>query len=394
MRNESYSRIKLAVISLTFFAFTAVAGEVQRGVLDQGAVAGVQQGFPAFVVSRSTPDGRFAIVAAGMADMEKETPVSQNDGFHIASITKTVTATAVLKLVDEGRIGFESRLVDLLPATLIDAIPFHERMTVRQLLTHRSGIYSPNNDPAYWVPLIGPGATMPFYWSSEDIVHFADEGRNAPLFEPGEGQAYGDINYVLLSLIVEAVSGTPYKQFVEERIFHPVGMARTWFLSDLQKRKPPPFPRVRAYTLVSDIILDAFAFDDSFQRVAGGLAETSEGQERSDGAAGIISTAADLDRFFRALFGGRLLSAGSTAFLLGVADEASKDGSLEVLRSYQKPYGTIVTAEGDGPGTNAIVAYRPKDGVLVVALTNLFGRFDESDYIFETALPAAFAGGD
>lgn len=365
-------------------------GATPPSELDAIAAAGVAQGFPAFVISRSAPGEAPVIAAAGLADIERGRPVEMNDGFHIASVTKAVTAVAVLMLVDKGLLGLDETLPDLLPEALIDPIPFSERITVEQLLTHRSGLYSPNNDPAYWAPLIGPNAEQPDFWTSQEIVAFAHADRNEPLFEPGEDQAYGDINYALLSLIVEAVAGTDYKDHVEATLFRPLGMTRTWFLSDFAKHRPAPYSRARAYTLVSDLILEAFEFSDSFTRLPGGLAETSEGQERSDGAAGIISTAGDMDRFFRALFGGALLSERSTRFLLQVADRAADDQeALGVLRAYEMPYGTIVTAEGDGPGTNAIIAYRPADGALVIALANLFGRFDESDYILNTAVPAA-----
>jgi D-alanyl-D-alanine carboxypeptidase len=388
--NIVMTKAHASLLAILLAACSPDPGANHAAELDTIADAGVAQGFPAFIISRSMPGEAPIIAAAGLADIERGQSLEKNHGFHIASVTKAVTAVAVLKLVDQGLVGLDETLPDYLPGSLVDAIPFSARITVKQLLTHRSGLYSPNNDAAYWAPLIGPEADQPDYWSSEEIVAFADGERNEPLFAPGNDQAYGDINYVLLSLIVEAVTGTPYKAFVAEELFRPLGMNHSYFLSDLEKQQTPPFPRVKAYTVISEIITEAFAFSDSFPRVAGGLAETSEGQERSDGAAGIMSTASDLDRFFRALFDGELLSDRSTAFLLEVASRAGdNEEALGVLRAYKTPHGTIVTAEGDGPGTNAIVAYRPADGALVVALTNLFGRFDESDYILNTPVPAA-----
>ena len=369
----------------------------RQQAVDAVAQAGVDNGFPAYVVGASAPGIEFTASAAGIADINARRAVELDDGFHIASITKAFTSVAVLKLIDEGKLSFDDKLPDLAPAGLIESIPFHERMTVRQLLTHRTGLYSPNNDPEYLSPLIGPDADKPFYWSSEEIVAFAYD--NEPLFEPGTDQKYGDINSVLLSLIVEEVSGIAYKDYVEAEIFDPLGMTRSYFLSDLAKNETPPFPRVRAYTVVSDILIDAFQFSESFARIPDGPADTTEGQERSDGAAGIISTAADLHGFFRALFDGELLSPASTQFLLSVADELSpeNDDALGALRAYTTPHGVIITAEGDGPGTNTVVAYRPADGALTLAFTNLFGRFDENDYMLRTTVPAlleAVSAGD
>ena len=378
-----------AAIGLSLLAACS-DGNDQSNALDSVAQAGVDGGFPAYVVGVSAPGRRFSVSAVGLADISAERSVELDDGFHIASITKAFTTAAVLKLIDEGKVGFDDRLPDLLPAALIEDIPHSERMTVRQLLTHRTGLYSPNNDPEYWRPLIGPDADQPFYWSSEEIVAFADRDRNDPLFEPGADQRYGDINSVLLSLIAEQAAGMAYKDYVQSIIFDPLEMSRTYFLSDLAKNEATPFPRARAYTVVSDILTDAFQFSDSFPKTREGLADTTEGQERSDGAAGIISTAPDLHLFFRALFDGALLSAESTEFLLSVADEVNAESTeaLGALRAYHTPHGVIVTAEGDGPGTNAIVAYRPADGAIALAFTNLFGRFDESDFMLETTMPA------
>lgn len=388
MKKQIYLGVGLTA---AFILLTACSGdnfEERQQAVDAVAQAGVDSGFPAYVVGVSAPGVDFTASAAGLADIGAATPVQLDDGFHIASITKAFTSVAVLKLIDEGKLSFDDKLPDLLSAALIEQIPYSERMTVRQLLTHRTGLYSPNNDPEYLSPLIGPDADKPFYWSSEEIVAFAYD--NEPLFEPGTDQAYGDINSVLLSLIVEEVSGVAYKDYVEAEIFDPLEMSRSYFLSDLAKNETPPFPRVRAYTVVSDILVEAFNFSDSFKRIPEGPADTTEGQERSDGAAGIISTAADLHAFFRALFDGELLSVDSTQFILSVADELSpeKDQALGALRAYHTPHGVIITAEGDGPGTNTVVAYRPADGALTLAFTNLFGRFDENDYILGTTVPA------
>ena len=302
--------------------------------VDAVAQAGVANGFPAYVVGASAPGIEFFASTAGLADTSADRAVALDDGFHIASITKSFTSVAILKLIDEGTLSFDDRLPDLLPVALIENIPFHEQMTVRQLLTHRTGLYSPNNDPDYWRPLIGPDADKPFYWSSEEIVAFAYD--NDPLFEPGTDQQYGDINSVLLSLIVEQRAGIAYKDYVEKVIFDPLHMNRSYFLSDLAKNEPTPFPRARAYTVVSDILTEAFQFSDTFAQTDDGLADTTEGQERSDGAAGIISTAPDLHTFFRALFDGELLNSDSTQFLLSVADELSpeNDKALGALRAY------------------------------------------------------------
>ncbi len=117
--------------------------------------------------------------------------------------------------------------------------------------------------------------------------------------EPGEGQAYGDINYVLLGLIVAEASGRPFKEFVRTEIFDPLGMADTWFLSD-----DPRAPRARGYTLDSEVVRSV-GLDPGLEADAAGLIDTTGAQEQSDAAAGIITTvlaATFVSRIYRAPF--------------------------------------------------------------------------------------------
>lgn len=355
-----------------------------RSALEVVAAQAVEGGLPGISIAVRQPDGVLLTAAAGLADRAANTPMTPATLVHAASTTKAVTAAAVLRLVDSGVLSLEARLPDLLPAAILENVPHVAAIDVRALLRHTSGLYSPNNDPIYLARYIGPERLEKPFWRPEEIVAFAADPANAPAFAPGEGQRYGDINYVLLGLIVEHVAGEPFKVFVTREIFDPLGLDATYFLSD-----HPSQPRARGYTVDSDIVrsigLDATLLADD-----AGLVDTTDAQEQSDAAAGLISTMTDLARFAHAMTKGDLLSEDSRAFLLEVADRAPASGeeALGVLRAYATPRGVLVTAEGDGPGTHVTWALHRPSGTIVAVAVNLFGRWDESEVLLHQVIPA------
>lgn len=150
----------------------------------------------------------------GLADLELEAPAKADTIYEIGSITKMFTATAVLMLVEEGKIDLDAPI-----CTYLDDLPEPWRaVTVRQLLTHTSGI--------------------PSYTSATDFNQLArnDHSREAILalvadkpmdFEPGTKWSYNNTGYYLLGWIVEKASGTDFAKFLEDRILAPVGMSQT-----------------------------------------------------------------------------------------------------------------------------------------------------------------------
>lgn len=346
---------------------------------------------PGATIAVGPPDGVILTGAAGLADRRTGRAMTPEAGIHAASTTKAVTAVAILRLVDRGRLTIEARLTELLPAEVLAGIPYAEEITVRHLLVHTSGLYSPNNDPVYLARYIGPQREEKPFWRPEEIVAFAADPGNPPFFAPGEGTRYGDINYVLLGLIVEAVAGEPLAQFVAREILRPLGMSGTYYLSEEPSRE-----RARAYTVDSEI-LRSIGLDPALVADSEGFVDTTDAQERSDAAAGLISTAADLVRFARGVVDGRLLAPDSRGLVLEVAERPPSPESseaLEVLRSYRKPYGVIVTAEGDGPGTNVVWAWHPPSNCVVAAAVNQFGRWDENDLLLDVVIPGALEAVD
>ncbi|HZB45809.1 MAG TPA: serine hydrolase domain-containing protein [Pyrinomonadaceae bacterium] len=148
----------------------------------------------------------------GLASVELNVPVRVETVFEIGSVTKQITAAAVMLLAEEGKLGLDDPLGKHLPGTP-DA---WGAITVRHLLTHTSGLKN-------YTGLRGFELTERL--KREDFIRLV--AAHPLAFAPGDAHAYGNTNYSLLGYVVEAVSGRPYWQFVTERIFKPLGMNAT-----------------------------------------------------------------------------------------------------------------------------------------------------------------------
>ncbi len=149
----------------------------------------------------------------GLADTENQTPVTPQTNFRIASITKQFTATAVMLLVDDGKLSLDDTLDQFFPG-----FPdYGQRITVRHLLNHRSGL------PDY-EDLIPENTTLQVH--DLDVLKMILD-TDEPLFETGTKHAYSNTGYTLLGLIVEQTAKQPFHDFLKTRIFDPVGMDRT-----------------------------------------------------------------------------------------------------------------------------------------------------------------------
>jgi D-alanyl-D-alanine carboxypeptidase len=190
--------------------------------------------------------------AAGRAEGKRRT--QPQDRFGIASTTKTFVATVVLQLVGEGRLSLEDSVEQRLPGRL----RYGKRITIRQLLNHTSGLW----DFASHLPGL--------------------HAQPALQFVPGTRHGYANMNYIVLGLIVERVTGRRLELVVRDHIFRPLRLANTTY-----GRVGPREHGGRGHAW---------------------LGAPEENGSHVTGASGIVSTVADLATFFRALVGGELLN--------------------------------------------------------------------------------------
>ena len=155
----------------------------------------------------------------GVADMLAMRPIDGRTNFRLASVTKQFTAAAVMLLAADGKLRYEDALTDIFP----DFPDYGRGITVRHLLQHTSGL------PDYEDLMPAPDPAVPVERAQID-----DAGvlallmtRKAGLFPPGSGWRYSNSGYVVLGLVVEKVSGRPFREFLRERVFGPLRMTGT-----------------------------------------------------------------------------------------------------------------------------------------------------------------------
>jgi CubicO group peptidase (beta-lactamase class C family) len=148
----------------------------------------------------------------GLANLELKVPVAPEMVFHSGSLGKAFTATAVMMLVEEGKIGLDDRISKYLP----EAPPAWDKVTIRHLLTHTSGIrdiFGEDGDPQY-----------DFHrdYSEDELIRmFAAQSMR---FSPGEKWSYCNAGYITLGIVIHRVTGKFWFEFEKERIFDPLGM--------------------------------------------------------------------------------------------------------------------------------------------------------------------------
>ncbi|MET8503702.1 serine hydrolase domain-containing protein [Streptomyces sp. NPDC004787] len=223
--------------------------------------------------------------SAGVHDLRTRRPADPGGRFRAGSVTKVFTAAVVLQLASEGRIDLDRPVRGYLPELIPAA---YGGVTVRQLLNHTHGI------PAAELP----GETVEEWYARRFVTYDPRElVRSATArpreFAPGERQHYLNIGYTIAGLLVERVTGDAYAHQVEERVLRPLGLRDTYF--------PGDSPRIEGR---HNHGYQWMRLDDGTT----GLRDVTVWGTTDGFAAGdLISTTADLERFTRALFAGRVV---------------------------------------------------------------------------------------
>lgn len=202
--------------------------------------------------------------------------------------TKTFTATVVLQLAGEGRLSLDDTVAHWLPAVVAGNGNDGSRITIRELLQHASGIYDYTKDLPALASAAGFQANRFRTYTPQQLVALAMQ--HPPLFAPGTSVSYSNTGYILLGMIINRVTGRSWASEVNARIIRPLGLRHT--------NTPGTFPFIagphaEGYHSFGGVTpIDVTVFNPS----------------GADAAGSIISTTADLSRFYRALAGGRLLA--------------------------------------------------------------------------------------
>ncbi len=250
--------------------------EVLRTALTQGAPG---------AMARIDDNGTVHKVAEGVADRGTGRAIDNADRFRVGSVTKSFTAVVLLQLVDEGVLALDTSVNTYLPGLLPD-----DRITVRHVLSHRSGLYDYTNDMfANTVP--GFEAVRNKVFSYQELV---DLSLKQPLGNaPGAAYSYSNTNFVVGGMLIEKLTGKSVRSAYKSRIIKPLGLKDTSY--------------VHPTTAIAGRHTKGYLPPD----VADGTLVDSTEQTVSwaQSAGAVISSTRDLDTFFSALLRGRLTSA-------------------------------------------------------------------------------------
>ncbi len=230
---------------------------------------------PGYAMGVWMPDGREYLRAYGVANRLTGAPTQVDDHWRIGSVTKTMTAVAVLRLVDRGVLSLDDRLARFVPG-----ITFGARITIRQLLGMHSGVFDVT-------PQI---LANPFRWSVAKSITAMRRGR--PQFRPGARGVYDNSNYILLGRVLEAAAGRPAGEVIRDEVLVPAGLAQTTLPTTMGM--PGPFRRGYYATTPGGALRDG----------------TRSNPDAAWTAGNGISTLRDLGRWATVLSDGSLLSPG------------------------------------------------------------------------------------
>jgi D-alanyl-D-alanine carboxypeptidase len=318
--------------------------DADRAFVDATVAQTMQAGrLPGLSIQITGPKGDYS-QAYGVADTATAQPLALDDHVRIASITKTFTATAVLLQVQKGRLALSDTLSEY-----VKGVPNGRRITIRQLLAMRSGIYDFTADPAFDAAFAA-NPLMPF--GLADVL--AIIRRHAPAFAPGAKTSYADSNYFLLGAILEKVTHRSVESVITRDVIRPLGLTHTSFPTT--PALPTPF--AHGY----------YAGPDG----TGDIRDlTQVGPQVAWTAGAMISTVGDLQRYGRQLAAGALLSPA-------MQRQRLRFGTIPNQGGPSVGYGLGILRVGDWLGHDgAIFGFStetfvdPKTGAEIVSAANL-----------------------
>jgi CubicO group peptidase (beta-lactamase class C family) len=370
--------IIVALLVSPFHAAAQVKSETKAG-MDLGRLRAmtaqlesfVNQGKMAGAVTLVARRGQVvSLQAVGYHDLESKKPMRVDSIFDVRSVTKPVTALAIMILMEDGKLTLDDPVAKYLPAP--------DRITIRHLLTHTSGL------PAERPPDIEDITIKRNRTLAEVVTLLANQ---SPEYPPGTRFRYSSGGFAMLGRIVEVVSGKPYEQFVKERIFGPLGMKDSFFFIPAEKQN-----RVASIYRVEDGKLNKWNELEAYARTA----------KYSAPEFGLYSTASDLAALCQMVLDGGMFKGRRILSRLSV-EEMTKNQTLNIPNAVtQKPayqglgWGLSGDRMNDFPATTpgsfghngafgAIVWIDPQEQLVRIFLEHRFGSFSESNVFMAMA---------
>lgn len=350
-----FPRLYLALVSLAILAAATTAATAQTSDratlitrLDSLAGSGVLENRAAGIAAAVVRGNDTLLLKGyGRADVEWNVPMPADAVFEIGSITKQFTAVAILQLRDAGKLSLDDEITKWLP----DFDTRGNRVTLRRLLDHTSGIKGITEMPEFGLLVNNP--RFPRDSAYALIKRYPFE------FPTGEAQIYNNSAFWLLGLVIEKASGGSYEDYVEKKIFEPLGMKRSTYCNSIENIER----RAHGYLVQNGNVRRALTNVHTWPFAAGSL----------------CSTAGDLVTWLRALHGGKVLSPSSYQELITPA--RLNDGTVT---RYAMGLGvgrdsrglSFIGHGGSISGFTAEAGWYPDAQAAIVVLMNSNGNID------------------
>jgi D-alanyl-D-alanine carboxypeptidase len=320
---------------------------------------------PGAVVLVRTPEGEY-LQAFGTRVVGKKDPVQVGDHFRIGSNTKTMTGTALLQLVQKGRIALDDPVSKYRPD-----VSNGDHITIAQLLDMRSGLDTYSNIVSFNRTLDDDPTKA---WNPEELAALGL--ALPPKFPPGAGFFYSNTNTVLAGLIIEKLTGKKLQDVLKTQIFDTLKLSNTLLPPTTSNAMPNPHPQGYLYgTNVSTIASAALPDDEQKAALAGTLLPddvTDMNPSWGWAAGAAISNAEDLATYVKALVAGGLLDTALQRTRLDsvTPTNPSDPGSASYGLALAK-FGPMLGHDGSLPGFQSFMGYDPVKQNTLIVLTNL-----------------------
>ncbi|MFF3311347.1 serine hydrolase domain-containing protein [Streptomyces sp. NPDC002952] len=294
---------------------------------------------PGVVVGLWMPGKGSYVRATGLADIDTGEPMTTREFVRIGSETKTFTVTALLKLVDDGRIGLDDPI-----SAYVDGVPNGDRITLRHLAEMRSGLYPYSDDPDFDHDLMSDPNR---YFSPEELLEYGYRHKNT--FAPGKKFEYNNSNLILLGLVIEKVTGHRLADVIERRVLRPAHLRHTLFPEGSEF--PEPHPRGYTNQTLSGEVADSTDWDPSWAWAAGAM----------------ISNLHDLHRWAKIVATGELISPRLQAERLKTLP-TGHPGTTYGLGIFKSD--GWIGHNGSIPGYETVTVYLPSKKATLVVMIN------------------------
>jgi D-alanyl-D-alanine carboxypeptidase len=305
---------------------------------------------PGAIVYVNDPGQGSWTTALGMSNLATRAPMQVNNYMRIGSISKTFTATVILQLVDQGKLGLDDPVSKYQPE-----VPNGNNITIRELLNMSSGLFTYDGDEGWQQAFLANPYKV---WTPQELLAIAF--KHQPVFAPGKGYLYDNTNYILLGLIMQQLTHLTAEQAWQRYLFGPLGMHQTTL--------PPP-----TSSAIPDPHAQGYMYGTDFTGKGPTLNVTDWNPSWAWTAGGAISTLHDLKIWAKALATGQLLSAATQKERLS---SWNNTGLSWLGKPFRYGLGVIDFAgflghSGDLFGFNSWMAYQPQTGASIIVLSNL-----------------------